>query len=84
MHLDPHRKSAQYQFFFFVLRRCLLVVFAIVLYDHPFWQLNCYIWLSWLQLLYLCVARPFETTKLNVQEILNEAVVLLVGYFAQA
>ena len=64
------------------MRRTLLVVFAVVLYDYPFWQLNCYIWLSMLQICYLIVARPFEKSKNNVQEILNEFVVLMVGYFA--
>ncbi len=64
------------------MRRVFLVVVATVLVSNPYVQLNLYVWLSWLTIFYYISIQPFETKQMNIQELVNEVIVLLVGLLA--
>lgn len=66
--------------FIFVSRRLLLIMVAIMLQDHPTFQVMIYILASELSLMYIVYFKPYDSLATNYNEIFNEACVLLFSY----
>ena len=75
--LDSNRTSSMINTFFFVLRRLLLILTAVLLKNHPSLQIMIFSLLSELSLAYLVYFKPY--TSANNNEIFNELCILVGG-----
>jgi hypothetical protein len=66
------------------MRRILLIFIALFAQEYPAVQLHLFLIISWWQLAFLTIVRPYSYTKVTVFEICNELVVLIVGYHCLA
>lgn len=66
--------------FIFTARRVLLILSAVYLGNYQFFQVQSYIFLSQINLMYLMHYRPYLESSTNNNEIFNEACVLALSY----
>lgn len=66
--------------FFFMMRRLLLILIAVMLSEHPAFQVMAFISLSELTIIYIIYYKPYEDRKTNNNEIFNESCILATSY----
>jgi hypothetical protein len=66
--------------FFFTIRRLLLILTAVMLSEHPAFQVMSFIFLSEITVIYIIQFKPYETRGTNLNEIFNECCVLVTSY----
>ena len=64
----------------FLLRRLLVIVCILFLFHKPMYQSTLFMVISFVQLLYLCYARPYVSDLKNCMEIYNEFVIYMLSF----
>lgn len=82
--IDADKRHASFTIPIFIMRRILLILIALFAQEYPAVQLHLFLIISWWQLAFLTIVRPYSFTKIMVFEVCNELVVLIVGYHCLA
>jgi len=66
--------------FIFCLRRIILTVIAVTLYDYPLFQCQLNILSNLFAMMYFAYVQPYDSKLMNCVEIFNEFCILMVSY----
>ena len=80
LNMRTNNKLALIYNFLFMFRRLVFSTFAIMVTRAPILQIFTFVIMNILMIIYLCVVKPFDSKKINYNEIFNEICILIASY----